>query len=99
MLWLDGVERKYVEEVGTMNVFFNIGGRLITPELNGSILPGVTRDSILQLLRSWQVPAEERRLSIDEVFQAHDEGKLIEAFGCGTAAVVTLSGDWSMKAK
>lgn len=92
VLWLDGVERKYVEEVGTMNVFFNIGGRLITPELNGSILPGVTRDSILQLLRSWQVPAEERRLSIDEVFQAHDEGKLIEAFGCGTAAVVTPIG-------
>ncbi len=89
VLWLDGIERKYVEEVGTMNVFFKIGGRLVTPDLSGSILPGVTRDSILQLLRFWQVPAEERRLSIEEVFQAHDEGQLSEAFGCGTAAVVS----------
>ncbi|MDI9419646.1 MAG: branched-chain amino acid aminotransferase [Firmicutes bacterium] len=92
VLWLDGIERRYVEEVGTMNVFFNIGGRLITPDLSGSILPGVTRDSILQLLRSWRVPAEERRLRIEEIFQAHDEGKLIEAFGCGTAAVVSPIG-------
>lgn len=92
VLWLDGIERRYVEEVGTMNVFFNIDGRLITPDLSGSILPGITRDSILQLLRHWQVPAEERRLSIEEVFQAHDEGKLIEAFGCGTAAVVSPIG-------
>ncbi|HAI52512.1 MAG: branched-chain amino acid aminotransferase [Limnochordia bacterium] len=92
VLWLDGIERRYVEEVGAMNVFFNIGGELITPDLGDSILPGVTRDSILQLLRSWGVPTVERRLSVDEVFEAHAQGRLVEAFGCGTAAVVSPIG-------
>ncbi len=92
VLWLDGIEQKYVEEVGAMNVFFNIDGKLITPELGDSILPGVTRDSILQLLRSWDIPTVERRLGIDEVFKAHEEGRLVEAFGCGTAAVVSPIG-------
>jgi len=92
VLWLDAIEHKYVEEVGSMNVFFNIDGQLVTPELSGSILPGITRDSILQLLRYWQVPAVERRLSIDEILQAHTQGRLIEAFGCGTAAVVSPIG-------
>ena len=92
VLWLDGIERKYVEEVGAMNVFFNIDGELITPDLGDSILPGVTRDSILQLLRSWGIPAVERRLGVEEVFQAHAAGKLVEAFGCGTAAVVSPIG-------
>jgi len=92
VLWLDGIERKYVEEVGAMNVFFNIGGQMVTPDLGDSILPGVTRDSILQLLRSWNVPTVERRLSVEEIFQAHAEGTLVEAFGCGTAAVVSPIG-------
>lgn len=92
VLWLDGLERRYVEEVGAMNVFFNIDGELITPELGDSILPGVTRDSILQLLKSWDVPTVERKLGVDEVFQAHKEERLVEAFGCGTAAVVSPIG-------
>ena len=92
VLWLDGIEQKYVEEVGAMNVFFNLGGELITPDLGDSILPGVTSDSILQLLRSWGIPTVERRLAVEEVFQAHDRGELVEAFGCGTAAVVSPIG-------
>lgn len=99
VLWLDGLERKYVEEVGAMNVFFNIGGELITPELGDTVLPGVTRDSVLQLLKSWDIPTSERRLSIDEIFKAHAEGRLIEAFGCGTAAVISPMGklEWQGK--
>lgn len=92
VLWLDGLERKYVEEVGAMNVFFNIDGELVTPDLGDSVLPGVTRNSILQLLKSWDIPTVERRLSVEEIFTAHREGKLIEAFGCGTAAVVSPIG-------
>ena len=92
VLWLDGLERRYVEEVGAMNVFFNIDGELITPDLGDSVLPGVTRDSVLQLLRSWNIPALERKLAIDELFAAHAEGRLLEAFGCGTAAVISPIG-------
>lgn len=92
VLWLDGLERKYVEEVGAMNVFFNIGGELITPDLGDSVLPGITRNSVLQLLKSWDVPTVERRLGVEEIFQAHAEGRLIEAFGCGTAAVISPIG-------
>lgn len=92
VLWLDGLERKYVEEVGAMNVFFNIGGELITPDLGDSVLPGITRDSVLQLLKSWNIPAAERRLSVEEIFQAHADGRLVEAFGCGTAAVISPIG-------
>lgn len=92
VLWLDGVEKKYIEEVGTMNVFFKIDGEVITPELNGSILPGVTRKSAIELVRSWGYPVSERKLSIEEVARAHDEGKLEEAFGTGTAAVISPIG-------
>lgn len=92
VLWLDGVERKYVEEVGTMNVFFKIDGKVITPSLEGSILAGITRDSSIALLKHWGVPVEERRISIEEIYQAHQEGKLEEAFGTGTAAVISPIG-------
>lgn len=97
VLWLDGLERKYVEEVGAMNVFFNIDGELITPALGDTILPGVTRDSVLQLLKSWNIQVSERRLSIDEIYKAHAEGHLVEAFGCGTAAVISPIGklEWN----
>jgi len=88
VLWLDGVERRYVEESGVMNVFFVLDGRAITPPLGGTILPGVTRDSALTLLREMGIPAEERQISIDEVVSAHAAGKLTEAFGAGTAAIV-----------
>jgi branched-chain amino acid aminotransferase len=92
VLWLDGVEKKYIEEVGSMNVFFKIDGEIVTPQLNGSILQGVTRDSVLQLLKHWGYPVTERRVSIAEVVQAQKEGKLEEAFGTGTAAVISPVG-------
>ncbi len=92
VLWLDGVELKYVEEVGSMNIFFVINGELITPMLNGSILSGITRDSVLQLARQWGMQAIERRISIDEVFEAHANGTLTEVFGSGTAAVISPVG-------
>lgn len=99
VLWLDGIERKYVEEVGTMNVFFKINGTIITPSLEGSILPGVTRDSVLQLLKSWGEPVEERKITIDEVHEANVNGTLEEVFGTGTAAVISPVGllDWAGK--
>jgi branched-chain amino acid aminotransferase len=93
ILWLDGVERKYVEEVGTMNLFFLIGGELITPPLEGTILPGVTRDSVIQLGRAWKVPVVERRISIDEILAASAAGRLQEVFGSGTAAVISPVGE------
>ncbi|MBA4391980.1 MAG: branched chain amino acid aminotransferase [Desulfobacca sp.] len=95
VLWLDGVEKKYIEEVGTMNVFFKINGEVITPALEGSILPGITRDSTIQLLKSWQIPFQERKISIQEVYQAQAEGKLEESFGTGTAAVISPIGELS----
>ncbi len=93
VLWLDGVEQKYVEEVGAMNVFFQIGDEVITPPLEGTILPGITRQSVMELLRSWDVKVSERKLSIDELHQAFQEGKLVEAFGTGTAAVISPIGE------
>ena len=93
VLWLDGVERKYIEEVGTMIVFFVIDDEVITPELQGSILSGVTRMSCIDILRSWGLKVSERRLSIDEVAQAAKEGRLKEAFGSGTAAVISPIGE------
>lgn len=93
VLWLDGREHKYVEEVGSMNMFFKIDGKVVTPVLNGSILPGITRDSIIQLLKHWNVPVEERRISIDEIYEAYINGKLEEAFGTGTAAVISPVGE------
>lgn len=93
VLWLDGMERKYIEEVGAMNVFFKINGEVVTPQLNGSILAGVTRDSVLQLLKYWNVPVSERRVSIKELYEAHQNGTLEEAFGSGTAAVISPIGE------
>lgn len=89
VLWLDGVERKYVEEVGSMNIFFVLGGKVITPELNGSILPGITRDSVIKLLKHKGIPVEERRISIDEIKRGAESGELSEVFGTGTAAVIS----------
>ncbi len=88
VLWLDGVERRYVEESGVMNVFFVLDGKAITPPLSGTILPGVTRNSALTLLREMGIPAEERQITIDEIVSTHAAGKLTEAFGAGTAAIV-----------
>ena len=93
VLWLDGVERKYVEEVGAMNVMFKIAGKVVTPMLYGTILPGVTRDSILVMLREMGCDVEERLLSIDELAEACDNGTLEEAWGTGTAAVVSPIGE------
>ena len=93
VLWLDGVERKYIEEVGAMNVMFKINGEVVTPMLAGSILPGITRKSILELLRKEGIPAVERLISIDELVEAMEKGTLQEAWGCGTAAVVSPIGE------
>ncbi len=95
VLWLDGVERKYIEEVGAMNVMFKIDGVVVTPKLTGSILPGVTRKSCIQLLKDKGIPVEERLLSVDELMEAAENGHLEEAWGCGTAAVVSPIGQLS----
>ena len=92
VLWLDGVERKYIEEVGAMNIFFKIDGKIVTPVLNGSILPGITRNSVLELCRSWGMEVEERKVSVEELIQAQRDGKLEECFGSGTAAVISPVG-------
>lgn len=99
VLWLDAVERKYVEEVGTMNIFFKIKGEIVTPELVGSILSGMTRRTVLELAKSWGLTVSERRISIDEVFAAHEQGELEEVFGTGTAAVISPVGQLSWKGK
>ncbi len=93
VLWLDGVEKKYIEEVGSMNIFFKINGEVITPALNGSILEGVTRNSIIQLLNHWNIPTNERKISMEEVYQAYKDGLLEEVFGTGTAAVISPVGE------
>jgi branched-chain amino acid aminotransferase len=92
VLWLDAIERKYVEEVGTSNMFFVIGDELITAPLAGTILPGVTRDSVIQLAKSWGVKVAERRLSMDQIMDAIAHGTLKEAFASGTAAIVSPVG-------
>jgi len=92
-LWLDGVERKYIEEVGAMNVFFKIGDEVVTPALVGSILGGITRMSIVELLKSKGYNVSERRISIDELVEAYKAGKLEEAWGTGTAAVISPIGE------
>lgn len=92
VLWLDGVEQKYVEEVGSMNIFFVIDGEVITPELTGSVLPGITRKSAIEICRSKGFKVTERRIAIDEIAKAYDEGKLDEVFGTGTAAVISPVG-------
>ncbi|MDD7311777.1 MAG: branched-chain amino acid aminotransferase [Clostridia bacterium] len=97
VLWLDGVERKYVEEVGAMNVMFKIDGKVVTPALTGSILPGITRRSCIQMLKAWGVEVEERLVSIDELVEAAQNGKLEEAWGTGTAAVISPIGELCYK--
>ena len=89
VLWLDGKEFKYIQEVGTMNIFFVIGDTIVTPAFNGAILQGITRDSIIHILKDEGYTVEERQISIDEVVQAHKDGLLKEVFGTGTAAVVS----------
>lgn len=92
VLWLDGIENRYVEEVGSMNVFFKIGDEIVTPELNGSILAGITRNSVISLLEEWGITVKQRKISISELFDAHEAGTLLEAFGTGTAAVISPIG-------
>ncbi|MBO5358042.1 MAG: branched-chain amino acid aminotransferase [Clostridia bacterium] len=97
VLWLDGVERKYIEEVGAMNVMFKIGGKIVTPMLSGSILPGITRMSCIAVLKDKGYDVEERLLSVDELEAAMENGTLEEAWGCGTAAVVSPIGELCYK--
>lgn len=99
VLWLDGVEKKYIEEVGSMNVFFKINGEVVTPKLTGSILPGITRDSTIHLLKHWGIPVSERRISMEEIEEAHKNGTLGEAFGTGTAAVISPIGQLTWEGK
>ncbi len=97
VLWLDGVERKYIEEVGSMNVMFKVAGKIVTPALTGSVLPGITRKSCIELLRSWGYEVEERLFSVDELTRAAADGTLEEAWGTGTAAVVSPIGQLCYK--
>lgn len=99
VLWLDGIEHKYCEEVGAMNMFFVIDNTVVTPALSGSILPGITRKSIIQVAKDMGYKVEERAVSIDEVYEAHEKGILNEAFGAGTAAVITPVGKLCYKGK
>jgi len=89
VMWLDGKERRYIEECGVMNVFFVLEDRVVTPEPTGTILPGVTRDSVMTLLRDMGLRVEEERFSIDDLIQSYDRGHLQECFGTGTAATVS----------
>jgi branched-chain amino acid aminotransferase len=93
VLWLDACEKRYIEEVGSMNVFFKINGEVITPSLDGSILDGITRKSVIQLLQSWDIKVVERKISVDEIYEAGISGALEEAFGTGTAAVISPVGE------
>ncbi|MED4129886.1 MULTISPECIES: branched-chain amino acid aminotransferase [Shouchella] len=97
VLWLDASEKKYVEEVGSMNVFFKINGEIVTPKLNDSILDGVTRNSVIQVLKDWGLTVKEQQVEIEEIFQAHRDGVLEEVFGTGTAAVISPVGqlEWN----
>ncbi|MBE6762533.1 MAG: branched-chain amino acid aminotransferase [Ruminococcaceae bacterium] len=97
VLWLDGVERKYIEEVGAMNVMFKIGDEIVTPMLSGSILPGITRKSCIEVLKSKGYKVSERLISIDELAEAMENGTLLEAWGCGTAAVISPIGEFCYK--
>jgi len=99
VLWLDAAERKYIEEVGTMNMFFVIDDEVITAPLGGSVLPGITRDSVVHLIRDWGMKMSERSLSIDEVIEAAEDVRLKEAFGTGTAAVISPVGQITYKGK
>ena len=92
VLWLDAIERKYVEEVGAMNIFFYFKDKLVTPSLSGSILPGITRDSVIKIVKTWGIDCEERMLDIDEVIDGIKQGTLKEVFGSGTAAIISPVG-------
>lgn len=96
VLWLDATQKKYVEEVGTMNVFFLIGDTLITPPLGGTILPGVTRESVVELMQHWGRKVEERPIAFEEVLEAHKSGSLKEVFGTGTAASISPVGQFGL---
>ena len=97
VLWLDGEQRKYVEEVGTMNIMFKIAGEIYTAPIEGTVLPGVTRDSMIHLLRDWGYTVHESRLSIDDLMKAGHDGTLEEVFGTGTAAVISPVGELRYK--
>jgi branched-chain amino acid aminotransferase len=99
VLWLDGIKRKYVEEIGTSNAFFVLGGEVLTAPLSGTILPGITRDSVIRLLRDWDIPVRETRLSIERVHRAYVNGRLGEVFASGTAAVISPVGELRWKDK
>jgi len=99
VLWLDAMERKYVEEVGTSNIFFLIGDELVTPPLEGTILPGVTRDSVIQMARHWGMTVSERKISMEEIVHAAEAGTLKEVFASGTAAVVSPVGQFYYQGK
>lgn len=99
VLWLDGVYKKYVQEVGAMNIMFVLDGVIVTPELGDTILPGITRDSVLHLARELGYEVEERPVSVDEIYEAHAEGRLTESFGTGTAAVISPVGEYCYKDK
>lgn len=99
VLWLDGRENRYIEEVGAMNTMFVIDGVLVTPALTGGILEGITRMSVLELARSFDIPIEERLLPVEELFQAYEAGALTEAFGTGTAAVISPIGELDYQGK
>ncbi len=99
VLWLDAVERRYVEEVGTMNIFFYFEDELATPALTGTILPGITRESVIQMAKDWGIPVKERRISIEEVLEGAESGRLKECFGTGTAAVISPVGCLAYKGK
>ena len=97
VLWLDAVERRYIEEVGTSNIFFRIGEELITPPLTGSILPGVTRNSVMQLAGHWGIKVTERQITIDEAIETAKSGEMKEMFATGTAAVISPVGEFSYR--
>lgn len=99
VLWLDGVEQKYIEEVGTMNIFINLKNEIVTPKLNGSILPGITRRSVIEILKEWKMNIVERDITIDEVVNAYDKGELLGVFGTGTAAIISSVGWLTYKDK
>lgn len=97
VLWLDGVEQKYIEEVGTMNIFITFKDEIVTPKLNGSILPGVTRRSVIQILEEWGENINQRMISIDEIVDSYKTGRLVGIFGTGTAAIISSVGMLSYK--
>jgi len=99
VLWLDAVERKYIEEVGAMNVMFKIGDEVLTPELGGSILPGITRKSCIEILKAQGMRVTERRISVEELVSAATNGTLLESWGTGTAAVIAPIGEFNVGGK